>query len=58
MTTDASPDGPVTPRTGQAPVATDPAAALSDGAQSLTPETLEAEMPVLERIAAAVGREL
>ena len=36
----------------------DPAGAMSDGAQSLTPEMLEAEMPVLERIAAAVGREL
>jgi 3-deoxy-7-phosphoheptulonate synthase len=36
----------------------DPEHALSDGAQSITPATLSALMPVLKRIAQAIGREL
>jgi len=36
----------------------DPARALSDGAQSITPGVLRKEMPVLRQIARAVGRDL
>ena len=37
---------------------TDPEHALSDGAQSITPQALAEEMPVLRRIAEAIGREM
>jgi 3-deoxy-7-phosphoheptulonate synthase len=36
----------------------DPEHAMSDGAQSITPKVLQEEMPVLRRIAEAVGRDM
>lgn len=36
----------------------DPEHAMSDGAQSITPQMLQDEVPVLKRIAQAVGREM
>ena len=36
----------------------DPEHAMSDGAQSITPATLQEEMAVLKRIAQAVGRSM